>query len=98
MKDLSGYETTGANADSLPLLEQARHELRCYIGDPVAIRDYAQAAEDLGYTHLLIYDHVLGASTANRPQWRGAYTSDTLVHEPVVLFGYLAGLTRLPGR
>jgi probable F420-dependent oxidoreductase len=62
--------------------------------DPIAIRDYAQAAEELGYRHLLIYDHVLGASTASRPDWRGAYTSDTLFHEPFVLFGYLAGLTR----
>jgi probable F420-dependent oxidoreductase len=62
--------------------------------DPIAIRDYAQAAEALGYQHLLIYDHVLGASTANRPDWRGAYTSDTPFHEPFVLFGYLAGLTQ----
>ncbi len=62
--------------------------------DPIAIRDYAQAAEQLGYQHLLIYDHVLGASTASRPDWRGAYTSDTLFHEPFVLFGYLAGLTK----
>jgi probable F420-dependent oxidoreductase len=62
--------------------------------DPVAIRDYAQAAEDLGYRHILVYDHVLGASTANRPDWRGAYTSETPFHEPLVLFGYLAGLTR----
>ena len=62
--------------------------------DPIASRDYAQAAEELGYRHLLIYDHVLGASTANRPDWRGPYTSDTLFHEPFVLFGYLAGLTQ----
>jgi probable F420-dependent oxidoreductase len=62
--------------------------------DPIAVRDYAQAAEQLGYQHLLIYDHVLGASTANRPNWSGPYTSDTLFHEPFVLFGYLAGLTQ----
>jgi probable F420-dependent oxidoreductase len=62
--------------------------------DPIAIRDYAQAAEELGYQHLLIYDHVLGASTANRPNWSGPYTSDTLFHEPFVLFGYLAALTK----
>jgi probable F420-dependent oxidoreductase len=62
--------------------------------DPIAIRDYAQAAEQMGYQHLLIYDHVLGASTASRPDWRGPYTSDTPFHEPFVLFGYLAGLTR----
>ena len=29
--------------------------------DPVAIRDWAQAAEQLGYSHVLCYDHVLGA-------------------------------------
>ncbi|HEU5100720.1 MAG TPA: LLM class F420-dependent oxidoreductase [Roseiflexaceae bacterium] len=62
--------------------------------DPIAIRDYAQAAEQMGYQHLLIYDHVLGASTASRPDWRGPYTSDTPFHEPFVLFGYLAGVTR----
>ena len=61
--------------------------------DPGAIREYAQAVEDLGYHHLLVYDHVLGASPVNRPGWRG-YTSETPVHEPFVLFGYLAGLTQ----
>src|ERR671926_1638091 len=63
--------------------------------DPIAIRDYAQAVEDLGYSHILIYDHVLGASTANRPDWRGAYSSETLFHDPFVLYGYLAALTNL---
>ncbi len=62
--------------------------------DPVAIRDYAQAVEDMGYQHLLVYDHVLGASTAHRPDWRGAYTSDTPFHEPFVLFGHWAAITR----
>jgi probable F420-dependent oxidoreductase len=61
--------------------------------DPLAIRDYAQAVEGMGYRHLLIYDHVLGASTANRPNWRGPYTSNTPFHEPFVLFGYLAAVT-----
>lgn len=62
--------------------------------DPVVIRDYAQAVEDMGYRHILIYDHVLGASTATRPDWRGPYTSETMFHEPMVLFGYLAALTQ----
>jgi probable F420-dependent oxidoreductase len=61
--------------------------------DPGAIREYAQAVEDLGYHHLLVYDHVLGASPVNRPGWRG-YTSEMPFHEPFVLFGYLAGLTQ----
>lgn len=62
--------------------------------DPLAIRDYAQAVEEMGYSHILAYDHVLGASTTTRPNWDGPYTSETDFHEPFVLFGYLAGLTR----
>jgi probable F420-dependent oxidoreductase len=61
--------------------------------DPVAVRDYAQAAEGLGYTHLLAYDHVLGADITNRPNWGDRYTQHSLFHEPFVLFGYLAGVT-----
>jgi probable F420-dependent oxidoreductase len=62
--------------------------------DPVAVRDYAQAAEDLAYSHILSYDHVVGADTSIRPNWRGPYTIHSLFHEPLVLYGYLAGLTR----
>lgn len=62
--------------------------------DPAGIKAYAQAAEGLGYTHLLVYDHVLGAGLANRPGWQGPYNSDTLFHEPFVLFGYLAAITQ----
>ena len=28
--------------------------------DPAAIRDYARAAEALGYDHLVLFDHVVG--------------------------------------
>jgi probable F420-dependent oxidoreductase len=61
--------------------------------DPAAIRDFAQAAEALGYTHLLAYDHVLGADPDREGGWAGPYTKDTPFHEPLVLFAYLAGLT-----
>jgi len=62
--------------------------------DPVAIRDYAEAVEAMGYQHILAYDHVLGANTASRPDWSGPYTSETSFHEIFVLFGYLAAVTR----
>ncbi|MGE3601312.1 MAG: LLM class flavin-dependent oxidoreductase, partial [Dehalococcoidia bacterium] len=64
--------------------------------DPAVVKDYAQAAEALGYTHLLVFDHVLGADTtiAERREWRGPYTHQHQFHEPFVLFGYLAGLTQ----
>ncbi len=62
--------------------------------DPVAIRDYAQAAESLGYDHLLVYDHVLGANRETHEWLRGPYRHPDAFHEPFVLFGYLAGLTQ----
>ncbi|MEX0762204.1 MAG: LLM class F420-dependent oxidoreductase [Dehalococcoidia bacterium] len=58
-----------------------------------AIKEYAQAAEEMGYSHILAFDHVLGANTASRPGWRGTYDVDSSFHEPLVLFGYLAGIT-----
>ena len=62
--------------------------------DPIAVRDYAQAAEELGYDHLAAYDHVLGANPARRPGWSPPYSHKDMFHEPFVLFGYLAGLTK----
>ena len=62
--------------------------------DPVAVRDYAQATESLGYHHLLVYDHVMGANAGSRSGWRGAYRHTDMFHEPFVLFGYLAGVTQ----
>ncbi|MDH4145235.1 MAG: LLM class F420-dependent oxidoreductase [Acidimicrobiia bacterium] len=62
--------------------------------DPAAIRDYAQAAEDLGYRYVVAYDHVLGAVHADRdPKLWGPYTEQHPFHEPFVLFGFLAGVT-----
>ncbi len=61
--------------------------------DPVALRDYAQTLESLGYHHVLAYDHVLGANP-NRPGgWSGPYTYQTPFHEPFVLFSFMAGVT-----
>ena len=62
--------------------------------DPAGVKEYAQAVEQMGFTHILTYDHVLGASLKNRPDWRGAYDENDMFHEPMVLFGYLAGLTQ----
>ena len=62
--------------------------------DPAAVKDYAQAVEDMGYEHLLVYDHVLGANAGSRPGWSGAYRHTDMFHEPMVLFGYLAGITQ----
>jgi len=62
--------------------------------DPGAIRDYAQAVEGMGYTHILTFDHVLGANPDRPGGWKGPYTYRHAFHEPFVLFGFLAAATR----
>ncbi len=64
-------------------------------GDPGAVRAYGQRVEELGFTHLVAYDHVLGADPAVHQDWKGPYDVRTTFHEPFVMFGYLAGLTSL---
>jgi probable F420-dependent oxidoreductase len=63
--------------------------------DAGAVRAYAERVEQLGFCHLLAYDHVLGADPAVHPGWSGPYDIETTFHEPLVLFGYLAAITRL---
>jgi probable F420-dependent oxidoreductase len=66
------------------------------IGDDVgAVRAYAQGVEELGYQHLLAYDHVLGADPEVHKGWSGAYDLHSTFHEPFVLYGYLAACTSL---
>ena len=60
--------------------------------DPDDIARFAQAVEEAGFDHLLAYEHVLGANTASRPNWSGPYTSESMFHEPYVLFGYLSAI------
>ena len=50
--------------------------------------------EDLGFQHVLAYDHVVGADPEVHQPWDGPYDIDTEFHEPFVLFGFLAGLHR----
>ena len=63
-------------------------------GDPGAVRAYGQRVEELGFTHLLVYDHVVGADPAVHRGWNGPYDVNTTFHEPFVMFGYLAAVTR----
>jgi probable F420-dependent oxidoreductase len=65
--------------------------------DPSVIRDYAQTAEGLGFSHVLAYDHVLGANPQRPGGWSGPYTYLTPFHEVFVLFSYLAALTQKLG-
>jgi probable F420-dependent oxidoreductase len=64
-------------------------------GDVRAVRRYAQRVEELGFQHVLAYDHVLGADPEVHRGWTGPYDVHTTFHEPLVLFGYLAAITSL---
>lgn len=64
-------------------------------GDVGAVRAYAQGVDQLGYAHLLAYDHVVGADPAVHRGWAGPYDVQTTFHEPFVLFGYIAAVTSL---
>jgi probable F420-dependent oxidoreductase len=63
--------------------------------DVGALRRYGQGVEDLGFQHVVAYDHVVGADPAVHQPWNGPYDIDTQFHEPFVLFGFLAGCTSL---
>ncbi len=65
--------------------------------DPAAIRDYAQTAESLGFSHIVAYDHILGANPDRPGGWKGVYTHQHAFQEPFVLFSYMAGLTQKIG-
>ena len=63
-------------------------------GDPGAVRAYGQRVEELGFTHLLAYDHVVGADPEVHTGWNGPYDVRTTFHEPLVMFGFLAAITQ----
>jgi hypothetical protein len=81
MKDHSDYEVSGAGAGSLALLEQAFHELRCYIGDPVATVERALgAAPELVMGHVLkAYLHLMGTEPAGFPVARAAHRAGSVL-------------------
>jgi probable F420-dependent oxidoreductase len=64
-------------------------------GDPESLGRVAQAVEAMGYDHLVLYDHVVGAVHEGRdPPLNGPYTQHDQFIDPFAAFAYLAGLTR----
>ena len=63
--------------------------------DAGAVRAYGQRVEELGFAHVMAYDHVVGADPAVHRGWNGPYDLHTTFHEPMVMFGFLAALTSL---
>jgi probable F420-dependent oxidoreductase len=67
-------------------------------GDPEAVRRIGRATEELGFDHLLAYDHVLGAVHDGRsPPLVGPYDERDPFHDPLVMFAHLAAMTRRMG-
>jgi probable F420-dependent oxidoreductase len=62
--------------------------------DPSAVRDYAQIAEDLSFTHIGADDHVIGPNPDRPGGWTGWVTNETPFFEPFVLFSFMAAVTR----
>ncbi len=62
-------------------------------GDAGAVREFTQAVEAIGYTHVVAYDHVLGVNPERTGGWKGVYTYKDSFLEPFVLFSYMAGIS-----
>ena len=60
--------------------------------DPTAIRDWAQAAEDLGFEYIEVPDHVFGATARNG--WTPRYDAFAPFHETFTTMAYLAATTK----
>jgi probable F420-dependent oxidoreductase len=59
--------------------------------DPGEIRELVQGIRDLGFHHVSVLDHVLGADRATYGDRDFLpYDATSVIHEPLVLFGYIA--------
>ncbi len=59
------------------------------------LQDYIQAAEDLGYAHVRILDHVLGADPEFHPEVpEFPYNHQSYILEPLTMMAYLAAITK----
>jgi probable F420-dependent oxidoreductase len=61
--------------------------------DPGAIKAYLRGLESQGITHLLIYDHVLGADPDRPGGFQGPYDKDVAFHEPFTFLSFAAAVT-----
>jgi probable F420-dependent oxidoreductase len=60
--------------------------------DVGGVREFAQGVQELGFDHLLAYDHVLGADRERHPGLTGPYRTEHQFHEILVVFGYIAAV------
>ena len=62
--------------------------------DPMVVRDFIVAVEEMGFDYLLAYDHVVGANPDRAGDWNGPYTHESQFHEVLTLFAYAAAITQ----
>jgi probable F420-dependent oxidoreductase len=62
--------------------------------DPIAVRDFVQGVDALGYDHIVGYDHVLGSNPASRPGFDGPFIHTSPFYEPLTLFAHMAAISR----
>ena len=60
--------------------------------DPGGLKEFARAAVESGFHHLVSYEHVLGAVADRLPQGYAPYGIDDNFHEVMTLYAYLAGV------
>jgi probable F420-dependent oxidoreductase len=65
--------------------------------DPIALRDFVQGAEDMGFDYLQLTDHVLQIDPHGNPDIFAPYTIKDAFQEPFVTFGYVAACTNTIG-
>jgi probable F420-dependent oxidoreductase len=63
--------------------------------DPDRVRAFGEGVAELGFDHLMAYDHVLGADRERHQHLVGPYRAEHMFHEILVVFGYLAAV--VPG-
>lgn len=62
-----------------------------------ALKEWTQAVEKLGLSHIAAFDHVIGANKASRPGWNPPYDIESQFYEPLALFCFMAAITRTVG-
>jgi probable F420-dependent oxidoreductase len=65
------------------------------VGGPDVVREYVEEVQELGFDHLVLPEHVLGADPSLHPGWAGVYDVDDTFHEPFVLLGFLSAFSTI---
>ena len=61
--------------------------------DAGSLREWAQAVEWLGFNHIIIYDHVVGANPVSRPGQFMPYDVDSAFYDPFTVIPFMGAAT-----